>query len=141
MTQFIIKPDEDRNLYVMFNQDVPIAWGSKRDFIRWSKKARFQHFLNIRKDIQERLARADKQVTDNKLLKFDWKEDTRLGWRGIGTIRRSELKYIIELLDNGVDPDNEFIMVFVEPFETEPSVEEKLKASKYGPAYSDVGEN
>lgn len=116
MTTFIVKPNRDEDFYVMMSEDVPIAWGKRRHFLRWAKKSRNSHFLRVRKDIERRLIRADETSVDSRILKFSWSEDTLIGWRGIGTVRRSELKYVCELLDLGVKPDNEFILTFVDLF-------------------------
>lgn len=120
MTYYLIKPNEDEDLYVLMSSitDTVVMWGKRRQFIRASKKKKFQR-LHLGNMIQDRLDRADRTSCDSRVLAWSWENDQEVGWRGIGWIARSEMKYVIELLDKGVPEDSEFINVFVHLFEDE----------------------
>lgn len=118
MTYYLIKPNEDEDLYVLMDSvtDTVAMWGKRRQFIKAAKKKKYQR-LYLGNQIQDRLDRADRMSCDSRVLAWSWENDQEVGWRGIGWIARSEMKYVIQLLDKGVSMDSEFIWVFIHFFE------------------------
>ena len=118
MGYYLIKPNEDEDLYVLMSSitDTVMMWGKRKQFIRAAKKPKFRA-LNLGNLIQDRLDRADRTSCDSRVLAWSWENDQEVGWRGIGWIARSEMKYVIQLLDKGVPQDSDFINVFVHLFE------------------------
>lgn len=142
MGYYLIKPNEDEDLYVLMSSitDTVMMWGKRKQFIRAAKKPKFRS-LNLGNQIQDRLDRADRTSCDSRVLAWSWENDQEVGWRGIGWIARSEMKYVIQLLDKGVPQDDDFINVFVHLFdddEEDEDIPEEVKKRNEFLAQSDV---
>lgn len=110
MPNYLIKPERDEDLYVDWSTivEAPVAWGPKW-FLQEADPATYK---------DERFERADEYSTSALWFESYWEKQGYEIYMQQGTIPRSRLKELTEVLEiEGISDDDPRVLALLDPFE------------------------
>ena len=119
-----IKPDPDKDLYVIFSSisDSPVCWGPAEQMLKWAIKDEFSNKydrVGVFGDKYYRaLERADVSGTSSLGWTDSWEnENPGINWNGDGMMPFSNLEKALDLLEADEEVDSEKVLALVDKFE------------------------
>lgn len=112
MGVFVIKPEKNKDLYVVFNTvtDLPEMWGTRQE------TSEYLYEIDPLKEpstigIEGSLSRTDQTSASIHRHGYSWELNYTLNWAGHGFIYKNDLEDIIEVMEkNGNDPESKQVL-------------------------------